>query len=125
MISYLVTVKITNICRNEEEQRVEFIVANGEINENGTGFYVLSADRVGRAQWFVKNFSGYPARNPQTKLFSWPFAPAGESIKESDIVSTANCLRENERKQLYEMDAQLDTCKELVKTIDEKWCDYI
>ena len=103
-MSYLVTVNKTYMCRNEEEQRVEFIVANGEINEKGTGFYVLSADRVGRAQWFVKNYPGYPARNPQTEKFSWPFAPAGES----ETVSTAISMHENEQMKVNEIGKSLN-----------------
>ena len=97
-------------------------MANGEIEEQGTGFYVLSAERVGRAQWFVENYPGYPACNPQTGKFAWPFAPSEDSLKQSDRPSTASSLHEIKLKEdnKIENDDQLDTCKEMMKIADDE-----
>ena len=102
---------------------------NGELFEKGSGYYVLSEERFRRAQWFVVNYPGLPARNQQTGKFLWPYVPAEEPDLSNDSASTSNPLAKLESsankpgeyssKLLLESQTEHAECKEMMKKLDE------
>ena len=103
---------------------------NGELFEKGSGYYVLSEERFRRAQWFVMNYPGLPARNQQTGKFLWPYVPAEEPLLSNDSASASNPLSKLESiankpgeyssKLLHESQTEHAECKEMMKKLDEE-----